>query len=298
MVLLFLIQNMGENRLLNAIRSKGKNLEAEISFFDHLEVLRWHLIRSAAAIIVFACVAFYYFDDIWQNVIMGPKRGDFFSYQMLCKLGELLNKPSICIDTDLPGKIINTEMAGQFSLKINSSIMIGIMIGFPYLLWEIWRFVKPALAEKEQKAANGFVFFASSLFAIGILFGYYVVAPLSLHFLTNYTISPDIQNTFTIDSYLTSVATLTLVSGIVFQLPVLVFILATLGILTPKFMREKRRFAIIIIMIIAMLVTPTPDVTTMLVISTPLFLLYEVSIGVAARVQKRKLKKEQDFLNA
>jgi sec-independent protein translocase protein TatC len=123
---------MGENRLLNAIRSKGKNLEAEMSFFDHLEVLRWHLIRSAAAIIVFACVAFYYFDDIWQNVIMGPKRGDFFSYQMLCKLGELLNKPSICIDTDLPGKIINTEMAGQFSLKINSSIMIGIMIGFPY----------------------------------------------------------------------------------------------------------------------------------------------------------------------
>lgn len=289
---------MSENRLLNAIRSKGKNLEAEMSFFDHLEVLRWHLIRSAVAIIVFASFAFYYFDDIWQKIIMGPKHGDFLTYRMLCKLGDLLGNKSLCINTDLPGKIINTEMAGQFSLQINSSIMIGITLGFPYLLWEIWRFVKPALEEKEQKAASGFVFFASSLFTIGILFGYYIVAPLSLHFLTNYTISPDIQNTFTIDSYLTSVATLTLVSGIVFQLPVIVYILASLGILTPKFMREKRRIAIIIIMIIAMLVTPTPDVTTMLVISAPLFLLYELSIGVAARVQKRKLKKQQEFLNS
>jgi len=289
---------MSENRLLNAIRSKGKNLEAEMSFFDHLEVLRWHLIRAAVAIIVFASVAFYYFDEIWQDVIMGPKHGNFLTYRMLCKLGALVNSPGLCINSDLPGKIQNTEMAGQFSLQINSSIMIGIAVGFPYLLWEIWRFVKPALEEKEQKAANGFVFFASSLFAVGILFGYYIVAPLSLHFLTNYQISPDIQNIFTIDSYLTSVATLTLVSGIVFQLPVIVYILASIGILTPKFMREKRRIAIIIIMIIAMLVTPTPDVTTMLVISAPLFLLYELSIGVAARVHKRKLKKQQEFLNS
>jgi len=289
---------MSENRLLNAIRSKGKNLEAEMSFFDHLEVLRWHLIRAAAAIIVFASVAFYYFDEIWQNIIMGPKHGNFLTYRMLCKLGALVHSPGLCITSDLPGKIQNTEMAGQFSLQINSSIMIGITLGFPYLLWEIWRFVKPALEEKEQKAANGFVFFASSLFAVGILFGYYIVAPLSLHFLTNYQISPDIQNIFTIDSYLTSVATLTLVSGIVFQLPVIVYILASIGILTPTFMREKRRIAIVVIMIIAMLVTPTPDVTTMLVISAPLFLLYELSIGVAARVHKRKLKKQQEFLNS
>ena len=289
---------MSENRLLNAIRGKGKNLEAEMSFFDHLEVLRWHLIRSAVAIVVFATVAFCYFERIWQGIIMGPKHADFPTYRLLCKLSVLLNNPGMCIDKDLPGRIINTELAGQFSLQINSSIIIGITLGFPYLLWEIWRFVKPALAEREQKAANGFVFFASSLFTAGILFGYYVVAPLSLHFLTNYEISPDIQNTFTIDSYLTSVATLTLVSGIVFQLPVIVYILASLGILTPKFMRERRRIAIIVIMIIAMLVTPTPDVTTMLVISAPLFLLYELSIGVAARVQKRKLKKQQEFLNS
>jgi sec-independent protein translocase protein TatC len=285
-------------KILDAIRGKTQSLESEMSFFDHLEVLRWHLIRAALAIVVFACAAFVYFDFIWGTVIMGPKHGNFLTYRALCKLGELIGSKGLCINSDLPGKIINTEMAGQFSMQINSSLIIGITFGFPYLLWEIWRFVKPALREREQKATSGFVFFCSTLFITGILFGYFIVAPLSLHFLTNYQISPDIQNTFTIDSYLTSVATLTLVSGIVFQLPIIVFILATIGILTPTFMREKRRYAIIIIMIIAMLVTPTPDVTTMLVISAPLFLLYELSIKVAARVVKRKQLKEQEFLNA
>jgi sec-independent protein translocase protein TatC len=229
---------------------------------------------------------------------MGPKHANFLTYRALCKLGQWVGSANLCLNTDLPGKMQNTELAGQFSMQINTSIMLGIVFGFPYLLWEIWRFVKPALREREQKATSGFVFYCSTLFIVGILFGYYVVAPLSLHFLTNYQISSEIENIFTIDSYLTSVATLTLVSGIVFQLPVIVFILATIGLLTPKFMREKRRYAIIIIMIIAMLVTPTPDVTTMLVISAPLFGLYELSISVAARVQKNKLKKEQEFMNS
>jgi len=285
---------MSDNRLIRAIKGKGKSLEGEMSFFDHLEVLRWHLIRAAISIVIFGGIAFYFFDTIWDTIIMGPKKPSFFTYQMMCKLGQLLHSDGMCI-TEIPGKIINTEMAGQFSLQINSALVIGITLGFPYLLWEIWSFVKPALLEKERKAAGGFVFYASVLFFLGILFGYFVVAPLSIHFLTNYQISPDIQNTFTIDSYVTSVATLTLVSGIVFQLPIVIFVLATIGIITAKFMREKRRYAIIIILIIAMLVTPTPDITTMIVISIPLFALYEVSISVAARVEKRKLIKEKEF---
>jgi sec-independent protein translocase protein TatC len=265
-----------------------------MSFFDHLEVLRWHLIRAAFSVIIFGGLAFYYFDAIWKNIIMGPKTPTFPTYRFMCWLGQLLNSDGMCIK-EIPGKIQNTEMAGQFSLQINAALIIGITAGFPYLLWEIWRFVKPALLEKERKAASGFVFYASLLFFLGVLFGYYVVAPLSIHFLTNYQISPDIENIFTIDSYVTSVATLTLVSGVVFQLPIIIFILATIGFITAKFMREKRRYAIIIILIVAMLVTPTPDVTTMLVISAPLFLLYEVSIGVAGRVGKRKAKKELEF---
>jgi sec-independent protein translocase protein TatC len=282
------------NKIVDAIKGKAKNIEGEMSFFDHLEVLRWHLIRAAVAVIVFSGVAFYFFDDIWQKVIMGPKQASFLTYRFMCYMGQLLHSDGMCI-TSIPGKIQNTEMAGQFSLQINAALIIGITLGFPYLLWEIWSFVKPALLEKERKAASGFVFFASVLFFSGVLFGYFVVAPLSIHFLTNYQISPDIENIFTIDSYVTSVATLTLVSGIVFQLPIVIFILATIGIITDKFMREKRRYAIIIILIVAMLVTPTPDVTTMLVISMPLFGLYEISIGVAKRVVKRKQKKELEF---
>lgn len=282
------------NKIVDAIKGKANSIEGEMSFFDHLEVLRWHLIRAAVAIIIFGGLAFYFFDQIWNTVIMGPKKADFFTYRMMCKIGELLHSDGMCITT-IPGKIQNTEMAGQFSLQINAALIIGITLGFPYLLWEIWSFVKPALLEKERKAASGFVFYASLLFFVGVLFGYFVVAPLSIHFLTNYQISPDIENIFTIDSYVTSVATLTLVSGVVFQLPIVIFILATIGIITDKFMREKRRYAIIIILIVAMLVTPTPDVTTMLVISMPLFALYEVSISVAKRVVKKKAKKELEF---
>ncbi|MEO6522444.1 MAG: twin-arginine translocase subunit TatC [Mucilaginibacter sp.] len=282
------------NKIVDAIKGKAKSIEGEMSFFDHLEVLRWHLIRAAVAVIIFGGLAFYFFDDIWNTIIMGPKTPSFATYRFMCWLGQQLHSDSMCI-TSIPGKIQNTEMAGQFSLQINAALIIGITCGFPYLLWEIWSFVKPALLEKERKAASGFVFFASALFFSGVLFGYFVVAPLSIHFLTNYQISPDIENIFTIDSYVTSVATLTLVSGVVFQLPIVIFVLATIGLVTDKFMREKRRYAIIIILIVAMLVTPTPDVTTMLVISMPLFGLYEISIGVAKRVVKRKQKKELEF---
>ena len=285
---------MSDNKLIAAIKGKGKSLEGEMSFFDHLEVLRWHLIRAAISIIIFGGLAFYFFDWIWGTIIMGPMNPGFFTYQAMCKMAQMMGGTGGCI-TAIPGRIVNNEMAGQFSLQINSSVLIGIILGFPYLLWEVWKFIKPALLDKERKAASGFVFYASLLFFLGILFGYFVVAPLSIHFLTNYQISDKIENMFTIDSYLTSVATLTLVSGIVFQLPIVIFILATIGIVTAKFMREKRRYAIIIILIIAMLVTPTPDVTTMIVISIPLFGLYEVSIRVAARIDKRRALKDAEF---
>jgi sec-independent protein translocase protein TatC len=268
-----------------------------MSFFDHIEILRWHLIRSCIAIIIFTGLAFYYYDFVFDSVIMGPMKGDFWTYRMLCKLGAWLDRPGFCI-THIPGKIINTEMAGQFTLQINSALIIGITLGFPYLLWEIWRFIKPALHEKERKAASGFVFYASFLFVLGILFGYFIIAPESISFLAGYQISSIIENTFTIDSYLSSVATLTLATGVVFQLPILVYILSNLGILTPQFMRSGRRYAIVAILIIAAVITPTPDMMTMFIVSLPLFVLYEVGIIVAASVEKRKLKKHEELMKA
>ncbi|HUH32686.1 MAG TPA: twin-arginine translocase subunit TatC [Daejeonella sp.] len=286
-----------ESSLVKAVKEKGKNLEAEMSFFDHLDVLRKHLIRASLAILVFTGLAFGFYDFIFDKIIMAPKSPDFWTYRMMCAIGERFDLgPDFCI-TKIPFNIINTEMAGQFTLQMNSSLMIGIVLGFPYLLFEIWRFVKPALHEKERKSATGFTFYATMLFLVGILFGYYIIAPLSISFLAGYTVSDIINNQITIDSYFSTVATLTIGSGIIFELPIIIYILSKLGIMTPAFMRSSRRYATVLILIIAAIVTPTPDLLTMLTVSFPLFLLYEVSIYISARVEKRKLKAEVDFYN-
>ncbi|MBK1441332.1 twin-arginine translocase subunit TatC [Parapedobacter sp. ISTM3] len=290
------MSKLSGKKLIDAIKSKGKNLEAEMSFFDHLEVLRWHLIRSAIAVTVFMILAFSFYDFIFDDIIMGPKSPEFWTYRMMCKIGAWINAPDFCV-TEVPGTIINTQMAGQFILQINSSLIIAVVLGFPYLLYEIWLFVKPALTDIERKSASGFVFYASLLFAVGILFGYFIVVPLAMNFLANYSISEDIANTITINNYLSFVATLTLGCGIVFELPIIIFILSKLGIMTPQFMRKSRQYAVVIILIIAAIITPTPDVITMLTVSFPMFLLYEVSIIVASRVEKRRMKAELDFYN-
>lgn len=284
-----------ENSLIKAVKEKGKSLEAEMSFFDHLDVLRKHLIRSSLAIIVFTGVAFAYYDFIFDTIIMGPKNPQFWTYRMMCSLSERFDLgPNFCI-TKIPFAIINTEMAGQFTLQLNSSLMIGVILGFPYLLFEVWRFVKPALHEKERKSASGFTFYATLLFIVGIMFGYYIIAPLSISFLASYIVSDTIDNMITIDSYLSTVATLTIGAGVIFELPIVIYILSKLGVMTPKFMRSSRRYATVIILIIAAVVTPTPDLLTMLTVSFPLFLLYEVSIYISARVEKKKLKAELEF---
>ena len=283
------------NSLVKAIKERGSSLEAEMSFFDHLNVLRKHLIRSSIAIVVFTGVAFTYYDFIFGKIIMGPKSPEFWTYRMMCLIGEKFSLGADFCVKDIPFNIINTEMAGQFTLQLNSSLMIGIVLGFPYLLFEVWLFVKPALHEKERKSASGFTFYATLLFIIGILFGYYLIAPLSINFLANYSVSSVIVNQITIDSYLSTVATLTLGSGIIFELPIVIFILSKLGIMTPKFMRSSRRYSTIIILVIAAIVTPTPDILTMLTVSFPLFLLYEISIGISARVENRKKKAELEF---
>jgi sec-independent protein translocase protein TatC len=285
---------MSDNKtqnLIDSIKNKGKSLEAEMSFFDHIDVLRKHLIRVAVVVLVLTLGAFYFTDFIFNQIIMGPKNPSFWTYRMLCRLVEKFPSlgSDLCI-TKIDAKIINTEMAGQFTLQLNSCVMVGIILGIPYLLFELWLFVKPALHEVERKSASGFVFFASCLFFTGILFGYYIICPLSINFLTNFTVSPDIENTFTIDSYLSSVMTLTLGAGVIFQLPVIIYILSKLGVMTPAFMRASRRYSTVIILIISAIVTPTADPYTMLIVALPLFLLYELSIYISANIENKKNK--------
>lgn len=284
------MSNNKKRDLIGAIKEKGKTLEAEMSFFDHIDVLRKHLLRGLLVVVLLTAGAFWFSDFIFDEIIMGPKNPDFWTYRMMCKMAAAypsLIGQDFCI-TSIDAKIINTEMAGQFTLQINSCIMVGIILGIPYLLFELWLFVKPALHENERKSASGFVFFASSLFFIGIMFGYYMICPLSINFLTNFTVSPDIENTFTITSYLSSVATLTIGSGIIFQLPVVIYILSKLGIMTPAFMRSSRRYALVLILIIAAVVTPTPDIITMLVVAFPLLILYELSIFISASIERKR----------
>jgi sec-independent protein translocase protein TatC len=291
---------MSDNKakdLIDSIKNKGKSLEAEMSFFDHIDILRKHLLRALAVVTLFTCGAFYFSDFIWHSIIMAPKDPTFWTYRMMCKLVETF--PSVisqdfCI-TKIDAKIINTQMAGQFTLLMNSSIVAGLMLGVPYILFEIWLFIKPALLESERKSASGFVAFASLLFILGVLFGYYIICPMSVNFLINFTVSPDIENTFQIDSYLSTVLTLTIGTGIIFQLPVVIYILSKLGIMTPQFMRKSRRYAAVLILVIAAIVTPTADPYTMLIVALPLFLLYELSIMISANIQKKKLLAEKEF---
>ncbi len=293
MVFLFKEKMSEENKIIKAIKEKGKSIEAEMSFFDHLEVLRWHLIRSAIAISVFTILAFSYYDFIFNNIIIGPTSPSFWTYRMMCLLDARFDLgPDFCIKEALKFDLVNNEIAGQFTLQMNSSLIMGLVLGVPYLLYELWRFIKPGLTDLERKSASGFVLYATFLFALGIMFGYYIITPMSIKFLVGWTVSAAIKNLVTIDSYLSSVATLTLGTGIVFELPIVIYILSRLGVITPKFMKEKRRYASVIILIIAAIVTPTPDILTMLTVSFPLFLLYEISIWVSAKVLKNKTRKE------
>ncbi len=287
---------MSSKKLINALREKGKTIEAEMSFFEHLEVLRWHIIRAVIAVTVFAILSFSFYDFIFNEIIMGPKNLDFWTYRMMCKFGALLNLDGFCVER-IPFNIINTELAGQFMLQINSCLLMAVALGFPYLLFEVWLFIKPALTDLERKSANGFVLYATILFVIGALFGYYIVVPLSVNFLANVSLSDEITNQITIDSYLSTIATLTLGCGVIFLLPILIFILSKLGLMTPQFMRASRRYAIVIILIIAAIITPTADVITLLTVSAPMFILYELSIAVSARVKKQRDLKEKEFYN-
>jgi sec-independent protein translocase protein TatC len=271
---------------------------AEMSFFQHLEALRWHLIRSAAFILTITIFAFAFFDDIFHSIIMAPTRTDFWTYRMMCNMGDLfhrlfsLDPKGFCVQS-FKFDLINTDLAGQFNLQLNSSIMIGLILGVPYVLYEIWKFIRPALHDKERKAASGFVFYSSSLFMLGVLFGYYVITPLSIRFFASYTVSDSIKNMFAVDSFISSETMLTLLAGLVFQLPIIVYILSSLGILTPAFMRKSRRYAVILTLVLAAIITPSPDALTMLVVAMPLYLLYEFSITVSAVVQRRKKKEEE-----
>lgn len=263
-----------------------------MSFIGHLEELRWHVIRAVGSILVFAIIAYIYIKEIYRFVILAPAKPDFWTYKMMCKLSVIVGYEDLCIKS-LDFKIQSIGVGDQFTMGLTSSIIVGLIFAFPYAFWEIWRFIKPGLKASERKSARGAVFYVTLLFFSGVLFGYFVVTPLAINFLANYKLDESIANEFNISSYISTVATLTLACGIAFQLPIVVFVLSKVGILTPSFMREYRKHAFIVILILAAVITPSPDIYSQILVAIPLLMLYEVSIFVSAKIAREKLREEQ-----
>jgi sec-independent protein translocase protein TatC len=266
--------------------------EEVMSFLDHLEQLRWHLLRSVAAVLVFTVAAFLAKSVIFGKVILGPSRVDFITYQTLCKVSNWLNIPALCIDV-LPFTIQSRQMTGQFSMHLTSSMVVGLVVAFPYLFWEIWRFISPGLHLQEKSAARGAVFFVSMLFFAGAAFGYFILAPLSINFLSNYQLDPSILNEFDIGSYVTTLIMLVLASAIMFQLPVVIYFLSMSGLVSAAMLRSYRRHAIVVILIVSALITP-PDIISQVLIAMPILVLYEVGITIAKRLEKKRAKREAE----
>jgi len=266
--------------------------EKEMSFLDHLEELRWHVIRSVFAIMIFMIVAFIYAPWIFQNIIFAPAHTDFPTFQWLCKLGEMTNSQEALCVQPFPFKIQSRYMTGQFTMRFLAAFVLGFIISFPYVFWEIWRFIKPGLHLSETKNSRGAVFAVSTLFLAGVLFGYYILVPMMTFFFSTYTISPEIVNEFDITSFVSTFIALVFGSGLLFQLPVVVYFLTKIGILTPLFMRTYRKHSYVVILIIGAIVTP-PDPLSQMLISLPLFVLYEISIFISAYVRRKRLKEEE-----
>jgi len=267
-----------------------------MSFWGHIDALRGHLFRSVLVVFIIAVVLFCFPDFLFDKIIFGPLSDHFPTYRAFCKLGHWLNAKGIM---DNPNdlcfghytfKLQALGLSDQFTSQMWISFLGGVILGSPYVLWEVWRFIKPALKDRERKASTGFILSATFLFLFGVLFSYYIIVPLTINFLGNYQVSAMVENNFTMDSYISTVTTLSLAAGLVFELPILVYFLTKFGIMTPQFMRKYRKHAVVVILITAGVITPSPDVTSQMLVAFPLYFLYEASIFVSYFVLKRKAK--------
>ena len=265
----------------------GENPEGEMSFLQHLEALCWHVVRSAAVVMSLALILFFFKEFLFDDVLFAPKNPDFLTFRVLCRLANRFHLGDELCVTQSSFTLIATDISAQFTTHMWVAFVGGLVVGFPYVVWELWRFVRPALHQNERRYARGLVFYTSALFLLGVLFGYYIITPMSVNFLGSYQVSAEVKNTITIDSFISMVTTMTLLTGLVFELPIVVYFLTKIGLLTPSFMRIYRRHAVVVILILAAVITPTSDATTLMLVFIPLYILYELSIFVSAYVKRQ-----------
>jgi sec-independent protein translocase protein TatC len=264
----------------------------EMSFLDHLEELRWLLVRSTIAIIIMACLTYFVSDFLFDTIIFGPTRPTFYTYKIFCNLSHLLNfGESICIE-ELPFIIQNTLMEGQVNMFVWMCLLAGFILAFPYILWQIWSFISPALYQNEKKNAKFFIFTSSILFFLGVLFGYFIIIPMSVNFVATFTVSEMVKNQFTLESYVGMFKTSVIAGGLFFELPIIIYFLTKLGLVTPEFLRKYRKYAIVIVLIVAAIVTP-PDVVSQTIVAIPMLIIFELSVIISSIVYKRKMRNEK-----
>ncbi len=264
---------------------KEKPEEKVMTFWDHLDELRMHIVRSLIAIVILAVIAFLNRQIIFDYIILAPSSSDFITNRALCWVGRHLSLDALCI-SDMKLKIINIKMSGQFLTHMYISIVAGFILAFPYILWEIWRFVRPAMHENEKTYSKGGVFISTILFLTGILFSFFLIVPLTINFLGTYQVSENVANQISLGSYISTVVSVTFAVGIVFELPILVYFLTKIGVLTPDFLKKNRKYMFVILLILSAIITP-PDMFSQVLVVVPLIILYEFSIGVSKRVYKR-----------
>ena len=269
----------------------------EMSFVDHLEALRWHIVRAAFAVVIVAIVIFIKMDWLFEKVIRGPIRTDFVSYVGLCNLGRKLGmKDALCLQSVAGLKLQTTQFSSQFISSINIAIVGGFIVAFPYIFWELWRFIKPALSPKELKSSRGAIFWVTFFFLLGVLFGYFLLAPFTFSFLANYTLGTPgaIMTIPTLDDYIENLVDIIIGSGLAFQLPLISWVLTRIGLITPNFLRTYRKYAYVAILFIAAVITPSPDWMSQTIVAVPLIALYELSIYISKRVYKEQERKDKE----
>ena len=280
-------------------RSSSPDSSQEMSFIDHLEELRWHVVRSAAVILGMAILIFVYIDFVFDRIVFGPMRSDFFTYTGLCEfsrfvhLGDALCMPPPNVQMQV------TEFGSQFMSSITLSVIGGFILAFPYVFWEVWRFIKPALSAAEIRKSRFAIFWVSFFFFLGVLFGYFLLAPFTFSFLSNFKIGTlqAIETKPTLSDYVDNMVNIILGTGLSFELPVIAYVLTRVGLITPAFMAQYRKYAYVVILVVAAIITPSPDWMSQLIVALPLFVLYEVAILVSMKVHKEEQSKAIAYFN-
>jgi sec-independent protein translocase protein TatC len=281
--------------LLGFLKKREKDTKGEMSFIDHLEDLRWHVVRSVIAIVIGAIVVFIYAREIVDKILFAPADNSFITYKWLCDLSHSLRLgDAICL-AGVDAKFQSNTMTGQFVSTFTIAFVGGFIVAFPYVFWEFWKFIRPALSPKELKRTKGIIFWVSALFFTGVLFGYYILTPFMVNFYFNYTLSDKIINLPNFPDYIENLIYTTVGIGVLFQMPLLVMLLARIGIITAKFLRKYRRHAFVIILIAAAIITPSTDPFSLIIVTVPLYLLFEASIIIASRINKRQEKEIKEW---